>query len=97
MFFVFCNFQSVERGGDSIKGIEQQSTFECHTFRVPMFAWHIEGGHAACAGLDTSAVRSEVDRDVIHFSRHEPTHETPKLAWQNIRLAVHRADDVACL
>ena len=34
---------------------------------------------------------------MVHFPGHQPPHQAPELARQDVRLAVHGANDVACL
>src|SRR5215212_11486424 len=97
MFFLLRNFQPIEGRSNSVKGIKQQSALEGHPFSVPMPVWHIKGDYATRARFDASSIGSKIDCHMIYFARDKPTHETPKLAGQNIRLAVHRTDNIARL
>jgi len=67
-----------------------------HAFGVPN-AWSVERDYPARTGLYAASVWSEIDGHVVHVTGYEPTDEQPKLSGQNIGLAIHRANDVACL
>jgi hypothetical protein len=53
--------------------------------------------YAARAGLDAAPIWTKINCNMVNITGHEPTNEPPELARQNIRLAVHGADDIACL
>jgi hypothetical protein len=68
-----------------------------HAFCVPLSVENGEFDHAMRTRFHASSLRTEIDRHMVNITGHEAANETPKLARQDIWLAVHRADDITRL
>src|SRR5258706_2439772 len=97
ILFFLAKSKRIQQRNDSVKGIKQQSALNRHAFGIPTPVRHIECDHTARTGFNTASIWTNVNRYVVHVARHQPTDEPPELTRQNIRLAVHRADDIARL
>ena len=54
-----------------------------------------ESDHAQRASFHKTTIGAEIDGNMIHITRHQPSHQTPKFARQDVRLAVHRTNHIA--
>src|SRR6185503_7330128 len=91
------SLQSVQRGGDTVEGVKQQPAAARHALGAPLSIENREFDHPVRARFDAASIRTDVNRDMVHITWDETTHQPPELTGQDIWLAVHRADDVARL
>src|SRR6266508_5396272 len=96
-FFTFGETESIEWGGNAVKGVKQMPTPTRHSLSVPLRVENGKFDHTMRACFNASSLGSGVDRHVVYITRYKPADKSPKFAGQNIGLAIHCADDVARL
>jgi hypothetical protein len=79
------------------KRIEQQTALDGHALSIPRLAREVEERHAAWAGLNTATTGSDEDRDVIHLTGDQATHQPPEFSGQYLWLSIASAQDIARL
>ena len=87
----------VQRIRHAVERVHQQAAFGHGVFGFPDAVVDFKRDHALRARLDTASLGAEIDDGVVHVARHQPSHQPPEFAGQDVGLAVHRADNVACL